>query len=272
MATSLHTSPRQSAKRRTLGISFLAGYLLLYSGILFAMHRANGSDVSEPILALGILGIGFSAIAWLLAIGVLPLPYAIVKPKEELATIGLYYIAVIAFVTWGFGFLHKAVPAGLADATTIMIAKVLVFVALPAALFRVRFGYDFRRLAPASGSFRHVTVMLSISALLLAFQAVFGRGMHDLTEAHLSPSLLWLGVPLTFVWLSLEAGVVEEFFFRVLLQTRLSAVLKSELGAIVIASLCFGCSMLPACICGLGSRRRASHHIHHSSWQSAIRS
>jgi len=106
-----------------------------------------------------------------------------------------------------------------------------------------------------------VTVMLSISALLLAFQAVFGRGMHDLTEAHLSPSLLWVGVPLTFVWLSLEAGVVEEFFFRVLLQTRLSAVLKSELGAIVIASLCFGLLHAPGLYLrtGLTQEGLASH-------------
>jgi membrane protease YdiL (CAAX protease family) len=38
----------------------------------------------------------------------------------------------------------------------------------------------------------------------------------------------------------LEVGVVEEFFFRVLLQSRLSAVLKSKLGGIVLASLLFG--------------------------------
>ena len=38
----------------------------------------------------------------------------------------------------------------------------------------------------------------------------------------------------------LEVGVVEEFFFRVRLQSRLSAVLKSKLGGIVRASLRFG--------------------------------
>ena len=35
-------------------------------------------------------------------------------------------------------------------------------------------------------------------------------------------------------------GVVEEFFFRVLLQSRLSAALRSELGGIVLMSLIFG--------------------------------
>ena len=38
---------------------------------------------------------------------------------------------------------------------------------------------------------------------------------------------------------------MEEFFFRVLLQTRLSAVLKSKLGGIVLASLIFGLARAP---------------------------
>jgi membrane protease YdiL (CAAX protease family) len=47
-------------------------------------------------------------------------------------------------------------------------------------------------------------------------------------------------MPLVFRWLVLEVGVVEEFFFRVLLQSRLSAAMRSELGGIVVMSLIFG--------------------------------
>jgi hypothetical protein len=47
-------------------------------------------------------------------------------------------------------------------------------------------------------------------------------------------------MPLVFLWLVLEVSVVEEFFFRVLLQSRLSAALRSELGGIVLMSLIFG--------------------------------
>src|SRR5215471_5357062 len=79
----------------------------------------------------------------------------------------------------------------------------------------------------------------------LAFLQVLGRGLHDVVAAHVSPSTLALGFPITFVWLALEAGVVEEFFFRVLLQTRLAAVLKSELGGIVLMSLLFGLAHAP---------------------------
>jgi len=52
----------------------------------------------------------------------------------------------------------------------------------------------------------------------------------------------------------LEVGVVEEFFFRVRLQSRLSAVLKSKLGGIVRASLRFGLGHAP----GLYLRSRAT--------------
>jgi len=38
----------------------------------------------------------------------------------------------------------------------------------------------------------------------------------------------------------LKVGVVEEFFFRVLFKSRLAAMLKSELGGIVVRSLRFG--------------------------------
>ena len=60
--------------------------------------------------------------------------------------------------------------------------------------------------------------------------------------------------------------------FRVLLQTRLSAVLKSELGGVVATSYASASSMLPACICVPGSHKRDYRHIHLCLWQSAIRS
>lgn len=110
---------------------------------------------------------------------------------------------------------------------------------------RAQFGYSLRRLMPMAAQTRHLLVILGMSVLLLAFQAVLGRGLRDIVSARLPASTLWYAFPLTFLWLALEAGVVEEFFFRVLLQTRLSAVLKSELGGIVLMSLIFGLAHAP---------------------------
>jgi CAAX protease family protein len=118
-------------------------------------------------------------------------------------------------------------------------------VVVPAAIMRAQFGYGVRQLAPMSMRTRYLVVAAGMSLLLLAFQAFLGRGLRDIVSAHIPPSILLYGVPLTFIWLALEAGIVEEFFFRVLLQTRLAAVLRSELGAIVLMSVIFGLAHAP---------------------------
>ena len=86
----------------------------------------------------------------------------------------------------------------------------------------------------------HMLAFVGMAGLLLAFQSVAGRGMKDIEAAHVPGDTLLFGMPLVFLWLVLEAGVVEEFFFRVLLQSRLSSALRSELGGIVVMALLFG--------------------------------
>ena len=152
---------------------------------------------------------------------------------------------MVVFSTWGLGLLHHYVPADPENAIVILVAKLLVFVILPAAIMRAQFGYGLGHLVPLSARTHHLLVLLGMSVLLLAFQAVLGGGLRDIASAHLPASTLCYGLPLTLLWLALEAGVVEEFFFRVLLQTRLSAVLTSELGGIVLASLIFGLAHAP---------------------------
>jgi uncharacterized protein len=71
-------------------------------------------------------------------------------------------------------------------------------------------------------------------------QSVLGRGLHDIRAAHPPAWVLVVATPLSFVWLMLEVGVVEEFFFRVLLQERLAESFRSPWGGIVVAALLFG--------------------------------
>ena len=234
-----------SASSRHTGIALLAGYFALYAVMLLAMRRAGNFDVTEPLLVLAILGFGFSLAAWLLTIRVKPLPYSVNEPKRELAVILAYLPLVMAFITWGLGFLRGYVLAEPAHSTAILAAKLMVAVVIPAVIMRVLFGYSLRELAPMAAPAGHVFAALGMSVLLLAFQAVLGRGLRDIASAHPPASTLAFGFPLVFVWLALEAGVVEEFFFRVLLQSRLSAAVKSELGGIVLMSLIFGLAHAP---------------------------
>jgi membrane protease YdiL (CAAX protease family) len=47
------------------------------------------------------------------------------------------------------------------------------------------------------------------------------------------------------LWLALEVGLVEEFFFRALLQTRLARLTGSELSGVIAASVLFGLVHVP---------------------------
>ena len=234
-----------TASNRYVGIALLAGYFGMYAAMLFAMHRTANFDVTEPLLVLAILGFGFSFAGWLLTIRVKPLECSIKEPKKELAVILAYLAPVFAFITWGLEPLRAYVLTEPAHSIAILVAKLIVAVVIPAIIMRALFGYSFRGLAPMAAPARHVLTALGMSVLLLALQAVLGRGLRDIASPHLPASTLAFGFPLVFAWLALEAGVVEEFFFRVLLQSRLSAVVKSELGGIVLMSLIFGLAHAP---------------------------
>ncbi len=223
----------------------LAAYGAIYAALLWAMWRSSGYDVSEPLLVLGLLGVGFSASAWLFTYRTVPLPYEVRNPRNELATVGVLLVFEVVFITWGLGYLHRRFPNDPAAAIVIIVAKILAFVVVPGLVMQMRFGYGVRQLTPLSVPTRHWLALVGMSVLLLAFQAVLGRGLREVVSAHFSSGALLLGVPLTFVWLALEAGVVEEFFFRVLMQTRLSAVLRSEVSAIVLTSFGFGLAHAP---------------------------
>ena len=56
---------------------------------------------------------------------------------------------------------------------------------------------------------------------------------------------LFIGFPLCFAWLFIEAGLIEEFFFRAVLQSRIAVLLKSNIGGITISGLIFGLAHAP---------------------------
>ena len=101
-------------------------------------------------------------------------------------------------------------------------------------------GYKINELAPVSLTRPALRPALWMSLAVLLMQSFLGRGLHDIRSAHLPVWVIVLAAPLSFAWLAIEVGVVEEFFFRVLLQQRLAALLRSSWGGLVLAALLFG--------------------------------
>ena len=235
----MNTRTQVVGENRLTGMAVVVGYLALYGLLLLVMQR-GGFDVSEPLLILGLLGVGFSAAVWLLTLKVTPLPYSVLFPEKELSLVVAWLLPVVLFVTWGLAFLHRHFVVEPETSLVILAAKLAVFVAGPAILMSAFCGYRLQQMTPLAMPVSHVAVMIAMSLLLLVFESVFGHGLRDVLSAHVPAGTLAIGIPFSMILLAIEAGVVEEFFFRVLLQTRLAAALKSEWAGIFLSSLLFG--------------------------------
>ena len=60
---------------------------MVYASTLFAMVRYGRFDAAESLGVFVVLGIGFSLVAWLLTIGINPLPYEVREPRQETAAL-----------------------------------------------------------------------------------------------------------------------------------------------------------------------------------------
>ena len=204
----------------------------IYLAAWTASAAALGSW-EEPLFVLAILGGAMPAIAWISTRGVRT---AFTAPQPPRLAAVLAYLAIFSIGVLGFGFtaLRTGIPEGPAREIAILAVKLATMTALPLLLFR----------APLS---RRIPVkpLIAVGTALLAFQAVFGRGLKTLGELHPSPATLAWAIPACFLWLCLEVGVTEEGLFRAVLQTRLAGALRSEAAAIFAAALLFGLAHAP---------------------------
>lgn len=84
-----------------------------------------------------------------------------------------------------------------------------------------------------------------MAAALLAVQFVLGSQAKRLLGGdYLSRHWVW-GAILGTSWMVVEAGAVEEFFFRWFLQSRLAALTGSQISGLFLAALAFGAAHAP---------------------------
>jgi CAAX protease family protein len=114
-------------------------------------------------------------------------------------------------------------------------------------------------------------VCTAVFRAFLCFQYFVSSGGAAFRREHFTTFQLFVGLPLCFFWLFVEAGLVEEFFFRGLVQSHIAAAFKSEVSGIVLMSLIFGLAHAPGFIFrhageveGLGSNPSAIDAIAYS--------
>src|SRR6266481_3529757 len=234
VATSSQTSSRNL---------ILTAGLLLYCAA-FAILLGNKSfDIAGAVVVLIVFGIVLPLIAWLTTRHAIPLSISIESGAPELIVLVAYVVAVSLYLIGGPQWIDQHLPSGWTDSLRIkflitLAKKLFVFVAIPFAIFLLGFGYRVRDfgiqregLRALSGS--HLLVVLVVGGAFLAFQYFVSGGGAAFRHEHFTAFQLLLGLPLCFIWLSIEAGLVEEFFFRALVQSQLAAAFKSEMIGIV---------------------------------------
>jgi membrane protease YdiL (CAAX protease family) len=243
----------------TAGNNALALFVAAYAAAVVYLDWLGALPFEESGMLLAIIGIGFSTLAWVLTFGIKPMEITITRPVAEAIVAMLLVVAIAAYLVYGRTWVDGLVPDtthGGSDFTheaAKTVSKLAAFVLLPVIIFRLVFGqglasFGLSRAAFARLAGRDGLAALVIGAAICVFQFYVGNAAAPIRGGTVSGTQLWLGGALTFAWLIIEVGLVEEFFFRGLVQTRLAAAFRSELAGLFLMALIFGLVHAPGMV------------------------
>lgn len=227
------------------GAKALGLYVLIW-GAATGYLAAKGADWSFPIISLAIFGIALSAIAWGLTRKIAAPVINIANPRKE--SLGLLaYVAIYAlvFLGWGMGALNQAIVPGQMQELATLAYKLVIHVGLPVLVILLVGGAVRPLLTAGIRNHRWWIAFVGMSIILFGLLALVSPALSQIAELKLALPAAILSVMGAWLWVSLEAGLCEEFLFRAVLQTRLAAWLKSPVIAIVLVSLLFALAHWP---------------------------
>ena len=233
-------------------------YFLFYTAIylisMILLNLFESYPIEEIVGITLIFGIVLPSIAFWVSKS--SKPFGSVKESSTAQIIYLIVCLIIITVFLGFGtkvvinlFELESTSFQLQN-IIILFTKLLFFVFIPFIFFSRKFGFtikDFGVEFKIKKWFekKHISVLLILVPIMILFQWFVGQGAAPIRDGDFSYKQLIIFMPLTFCWLMIEVGLVEEFFFRSVLQSRVSAYLKSETGGILITAVLFGLAHAP---------------------------
>jgi membrane protease YdiL (CAAX protease family) len=241
---------------RRSGIVALSCFAAAYVASLYELCVRGSYPLEDALAVLAIMGLGFPALGAALLWRATP-PGARSDParRGEGLAVGALLLGVCGYLTFG-ATLAEALAAGTvlsgprAHALYVLARKLAVFVLLPWAVLRLGFGRgagDFGLGRPALAALRgrYGVAAVAMGLAGCAMQFVLGSGATAIREDGLAGPTLLAALAGAFAWNLLEAGLVEEYYFRAVLQARLAAALRSPLAGALAAALLFGLAHAP---------------------------
>src|ERR1035438_2373973 len=87
MSTQVLEARKLQNGSKSTGIALLVGYVAIYAATLYGMVRFGQFEAGDALGLFAVLGVGFSLAAWLLTLGMKPLPYRSEEHTSELQSL-----------------------------------------------------------------------------------------------------------------------------------------------------------------------------------------
>jgi membrane protease YdiL (CAAX protease family) len=235
-------------KLSVTAVLWAALYVIIWGGSIAVLSQAVDESASEAMVIGPIFGLIAPLLAWgLTAVGkreTAPIPVA--RPAiEAWAVIGYLVLYAALFLGWGLSAVREGFPTDPDREFAISALKILAHVILPLGLLAVLGARIAPLLRAHAGRLSFWLPLVVLGTALLGLLTVVSPSLKHIAALDLSSSdWLWAG-PGTFIWLVLAVGLCEEFLFRAVLLTRLTAFLKSATGAVIVGAILFGLAHAP---------------------------
>ncbi|MBS0410331.1 MAG: CPBP family intramembrane metalloprotease [Proteobacteria bacterium] len=234
-------------KSHARGLAWMGAYGAAWAISAALLFKPQPESFADAISVFVVMGVVFSLLAWGLTLGRASPAIPVRRPRLELAAVLAFLAAYAVFFTgYGLNAFHAAFPAVTrTSALALMALKLAVHVAAPALLLTL-LGAELRPLFASRAPARTFwAALVGLGGAALVMMCVVSPSLAHLRALHLAPASLALALAGAFGWLAIEAGLCEEFLFRAVLQTRLAAVLKTEMGAACVAAVLFALAHVP---------------------------
>lgn len=221
------------------GRRFLFGYLALWT-LSVGYLALKGADWVFPIFSLLIFGGLLSSLGWWLT-RKSDAPLVEVRNPQKQAPALVAYLAIYAFVLvgWGLGAVKDSFAPGVAQEVAELAYKLAIHVALPAGLVLLLGGALRDTFDPGLRRKGVMPALVVYSALFFGLLAVVSPSLRNLDAAGVSGGAIVGWALLSWLWVSIEAGLCEEYLFRAVIQSRLATWLTSPMGAICVTAVLF---------------------------------
>lgn len=235
----------RSIFRDRTSIRALIAYLVIWAAST-AYLAISGGDWVFPFASLIIFGLIFSGVIWFLTRKMNAPDVPVNRPARE--SIGLLaYLSIYAVLLIGIwlGTLREAIPEGPNQEWAVLGYKLLIHVGVPAAII-LALGGAVRPLFDGGMDRKGFwTTLIVLSAMMFGLLALVSPSLTQIGALNLDPAWTLFWVIASWTWLSIEAGICEEFLFRACLQSRLTAWMRSPVAGIAVTSILFGLAHWP---------------------------